>query len=573
MKYIKIFSLGLLLSVLSISAVYAADFNTLPATGTYGIKSPITVNIKIDTAGETINAAQATIKFDPAILEVKSVSKEGSVFNFWLQEAVFSNTDGTVSFIGGTANGISGTSLQVLQIIFNTKGIGASDISFSDASITAADNTGTNILANTNGAKFTVSTSATVPIAQIPAPVQITRTPVSVPGLPSLPSVNVPLYPNPNSWYNVSSPFSISWKLSPDISGISTALNTNPTFVPPAVSEGLFELKTFPAVSKDGIYYLHVRFQNNNGWGSTLHYRIAVDSQPPIPFKIDLKTGATSDEPSPMFSFATTDALSGIEHYEIFVNSQAAIIASSSTYTLLPQPPGQYAIRVKAIDRAGNGIEDNVKVEILPIETPTINSVNQKIIIGTNDSLDVRGSAIHNASVIVSIEDNSKRLVLQDESKTDTQGLWEFRLDKELRIGDYFVSAKAKDSRGALSLPTSPVKISFVEKPVISLFGWDITFRWLLIILVIVVILGILWFYRKTLLRLARSQRESIIISRDIENAFNAVKEDLDKIIGIVKKDAPANTKEIEINAMSKKIKDTLDNVEKYSSGDIEKLK
>ncbi len=568
MKYTKIFSLALLVSVLIVTVASAADFNTLPATGTYGIKNEITVNIRIDTAGETINAAQATLKFNPAIVEVKSVSKEGSVFNFWLQEPTFSNTAGTIAFIGGTINGVSGSSLQVLQITFNTKGIGSSDISFSDASITAADNTGTNILANANGAKYTVSTSAVVPIA---TPVPITRTPVVASGLPAMPSVGVSLYPNPGSWYNFTSPFAVSWKLPPDISGISTAFNTNPYFVP-ATSEGLFESKTFPAISKNGIYYLHVRFQNNNGWGPTLHYRIAVDSQPPIPFKIDLKTGATSDEPSPMFAFATTDALSGISHYEIFVNSQAAIIASSSNYTLLPQPPGEYKIRVKAIDKAGNGVEDNIKVEILPIETPTINSINQKIIIGTSDSLNIKGSAIPNASVIVAIEDSSKRLVLQDESKTDTRGLWEFRLDKELRIGDYFVSVKAKDSRGALSLPTSPVKVSFVEKPVISLFGLDITLRWLLIIIVVAGVLVASWFYRKTLLHLARFQRESIIISRDLKNVFDVVKKELDRIAGIIKKDIPPDERAVEFDATNKKIIDVLDRIEKYMSGDIEKL-
>ncbi len=571
MKYIKIFSLSLLLYVLSVSAVYAADFSALPATGIYGIKDQITVNILIDTSGETVNAAQAMIKFNPAVLEVRYVSKESSVFNFWLQDPIFSNTDGTIEFIGGATNGISGSSLQVLQVTFNAKGVGSSNISFSDASITVADNTGTNVLAKTNEAKYTVSTSSTVPITTA-TPVPVTRKPILVSGLPALPSVSVPLYPNPSGWYGSVSPFAASWKLPPDISGIATAFNTNPYFEPSAVSEGLFESKTFPAVGKNGIYYLHVRYKNNNGWGPTLHYQIAVDSQPPVPFKIDMKTGTTSDDPSPMFSFATTDALSGIGHYEIFVNSQAAIIASSSTYTLLPQPPGEYSIRVKAIDKAGNGIEDNVKIEILPIETPTINSINQKIIIGTNDALDIKGSAMSNTSIIVAIEDSSKRLVLQDESKTDAMGLWEFRLNKELRAGNYFVSVKAKDSRGALSLPTNPVKVSFVEKPVISLFGLDITLKGLIIILVIIGVLAALWFYRKTLSHLARFQRESVIISRDLDNAFDMVKKDLGRMAGIIKKKIPSDEREVEFNAINKKIGDTLDKIEGYLSKDIEKL-
>ena len=88
----------------------------------------------------------------------------------------------------------------------------------------------------------------------------------------------------------------------------------------------------------------------------------------------------------------------------------------------------------------------------------------------------------------------------------------------------------------------------------------------------VAVVLGALWFYRKTLLRLARSQRESVIISRDLKNAFDTVKKDVDRIAGMVKKDIPLDEKELEVNVMNKKIGDTLDKVEKYLDKDIEKL-
>ena len=82
-----------------------------------------------------------------------------------------------------------------------------------------------------------------------------------------------------------------------------------------------------------------------------------------------------------------------------------------------------------------------------------------------------------------------------------------------------------------------------------------------------------LWFYRKTLLRLARSQRESVIIERDLKNAFDVVKKELDRIAGIIKKDIPLDEREIEFNAINKKIVDTLDRTEKYMGGDMDQLK
>ena len=111
----------ILASILLFGFVQAADFNIAPTTGNLGLRQEFSVNIKINTGDDSINAAQAKIKFNPDILEVEGISKDGSTFNFWLQEPKFSNTDGTIEFIGGTTSGVSGASLQVLKIKLATK--------------------------------------------------------------------------------------------------------------------------------------------------------------------------------------------------------------------------------------------------------------------------------------------------------------------------------------------------------------------------------------------------------------------------------------------------------------------
>ena len=120
----KILIISIFFTLLSVGFVQAADFNATPPTGQFSLKQEFSVNIKVDASDESINAAQAKIKFSPDILEVKSISKEGSIFNFWLQEPEFSNMDGTIEFIGGALNGVSGASLQVLKINFISKGVG-----------------------------------------------------------------------------------------------------------------------------------------------------------------------------------------------------------------------------------------------------------------------------------------------------------------------------------------------------------------------------------------------------------------------------------------------------------------
>lgn len=584
-KYLFYLALILFVGVLVSSSAHASDFNILPIIGNFNIQEEISVDIRIDTVNETINAAQGKLKFDPNILTVKSLSKEGSIFNFWLGDPKFSNTEGTIEFTGGVVNGVSGHSLQILKIVFITKGAGSSDVSFSSASIAASDGKGTNVLNKSNGAKYAISSVVSVPkgeatpspTAPIQAPVQIKRTAIQATNLPVLPIISVPLYPNPANWYSFVSQFVASWKLSSDISGLNTALSVNPNFVVPPISEGLFESKTFPEISKSGVYYFHVRFQNNVGWGPTAHYRIAVDTQPPLPFKINVPTGLISDDPSPILVFDTGDVLSGVDYYVVRLNSEEPIKLTADEkgagYKIAPHPPGVYTVRVGAFDRAGNSIEDNVKIEILPIKTPIINFINQKIIIGSDSFLNIKGLSLPDTSIVVTIEDDDGRLVLQDEGNTNDQGVWEFRLDRDLRRGDYFVTVRAKDSRGAMSFPTSPMKISYSDKVVASLFGFGITLMELFNILVVCGVLTIAWFYRKTFLHLARSQREAIIISRDIKNAFNIIREDLSKISGTAKKDSSVITRGLEVDSITNKIKDTLDKVEKYSSEDIERLK
>lgn len=568
-----IFVLTALFLFSSAGTAKAAALNISLDRNTVAIGSQINAIVKIDSEGLGINAAQATIRFSKDIIQVVKFDKSNSVFNFWLQEPTFSNDDGRLDFIGGTTTGYSGSSLQVLKITFKVIGSGKGTITFTDAAVTASDGSGTNVLSKTLGAEVSSVPSGQVETVAgpVPLPTQITRQAEPAQLLPTKPILAVSLYPDSAKWYNISSNFGASWNLSGDIVEVATALNKDPAFAP-FKSEGLFDNKMFSALD-DGIWYLHVRFKNNIGWGPATHWRIGIDTAPPIAFQISSIEGLATDMPNPTLNFESGDAFSGIDYYEIRIDDGDLIKTDKPSYILPLQKPGKHLIKVAIVDKANNKAENNIEIEILPIEMPLVASINKKIILGTDDFLTIRGSAIPDANIIITVEDKNKFLILQDKTKADFQGKWEFILDKELRRGDYFVSVTAQDSRGALSFPTELIKVSFIEKPIISLFGLDITLRDLVIILIVAGVLAALWFYRKTLLRLAKSQREAIVINRDLKNAFSAVKKDLGEIAGIIKKDVPVGAKELEFDAINKKISDTLDKIEKYLSRDIEELK
>lgn len=653
------------------SVVFAADFNLSPSSGTLGINQDIEVRLRIDTAGESINAAQATMLFPANLLQVKSISKEGSIFNFWLQDPTFSNDAGTISFIGGTPSGVSGSSLQVITIIFTTKGVGSAAISFSDGAITAADGTGTNVLGALNGAIFSVSSTVSVPpptpaapVAPITiaTPVPIVREAISAPGLPSTPVISVPLYPDPDRWYSLISNFTTNWQLPSDVSGVATALNQNPSYTVPGESEGLFNSKQFPSFQEDGINYLHVRFKNNKGWGATAHYRIAIDTQPPLAFTIQIEGGPSTDNPRPKLLFQTGDALSGIDTYLVQINQDQPISVSPmltgeeteeveeeiamimisdggisflnvragpgtgndivtkvfpreeyevtdsqsgwfkillnggtegwvfgdyvtqtsgdgqqrvtletafiSEYELPPLLPGQYLVKIRAVDKAGNGVENSIELEVLPIDSPTIDFYTERVI-QKLEVVNVRGSAIPNTEVIITMLDEEDILVLENTVPVNELGIWNFTLERILRKETYSITAKTRDERGAISFPTDPIKIKVADKPLIVIGNIEFSLKNLVFIGIALLIAVAVFFWRDTIKRALSLQRKSVIAAKDLRNLVDGLKEGAISLQTEMRKTRMNRAQAS--NALNKVVK-KLNQIDRYVIKDIEEI-
>lgn len=677
----------LVATILGIGGVFAADISVAPTSGRIEPGDNITVDIRISTPDESINAAQGKLKFDPAILQVKGISKEDSIFSFWLQEPVFSNTSGTIEFIGGTPNGISGGSLKIISITFSGQTVGEGDILFTNASITVADGSGDNVANNSNGARFMITSSVPAPQATptptpsfiipsgqpTPTPISKNRQPVLSTRLPDAPVIAVPLYPDQNVWYNIVSDFSALWSLADDVSDVAVALNRDPNYVvPPALANfkaGCCGMN-FPALTEDGIYYVHARFKNNIGWGPTAHYGIKLDTTPPLPFTIDIPSSTSSDEPAPTLLFRTGDTFSGLSSYIIQVGNEAPIIRTpeslmggvtknsranpgtelriqptglgylnvrsqpttassivgqaqpgdiytytdssngwyrivssdlptgsgwvlgsytytlgstesnnvtspptSTQYRLATHQPGEYPILIRAMDVAGNGIEARTQIEILPIEMPLTTFITDHVILDDGERLTARGTSLPNADVIITIDDGDGLLVSESITNSNDGGEWEFALDRDLRRGTYFVTVRARDARGAESLSTQPIKVLVSDKPLIILFGFGLTLRWLIGILSALLVGFALFYWRSTVSRVLRYQRESIIITRDISNAFKQVYEVLDGISDKFGKIKMTKEQATEFDSSMKRITKQMSTVEKYIGADVKHFK
>ena len=153
------FTVALFLSLFSYT--YAADLSISPSTGSYTVGQTFTATIRAIPNGDSVNAVEATLSYNPAVLSVVSVSKTGSAFSLWTTEPTFSNSAGTIQFGGGSPTPFTSSS-NLLSVTFRTVAEGTGSIKFTEASVLAADGRGTDVYKAATDGSFTV-TAGTAP--------------------------------------------------------------------------------------------------------------------------------------------------------------------------------------------------------------------------------------------------------------------------------------------------------------------------------------------------------------------------------------------------------------------------
>ena len=139
----------------------AATLYLSPSSGSYEVGKTFTSSVFVGAKGESVNSSDASISFPTEFLEVVSLSKSGSIFSLWVEDPSFSNSAGSISYVGGLpAPGFSGASGKVLSVVFKVKKAGAATISFGSSAVRASDGLGTNVLKGTGSAKLTLTAPA-----------------------------------------------------------------------------------------------------------------------------------------------------------------------------------------------------------------------------------------------------------------------------------------------------------------------------------------------------------------------------------------------------------------------------
>ena len=480
--------------VFSASPASAATLSMATARTTYATGDAIVARVYVGSAGQAVNAFQGTVTL-PAMVDFSSISVDGSIASFWVQQPSYSGINNAISFSGVAMNpGFIGDRGLLLTIYGRAKNVGSGSFVISNGSVLANDGQGTEILTSVANAAVTVESSEITPPPS-PAPF-------------SAPVISSATNPDQDAWYD-NSTVVFSWPRVPGITAVRLVYDQNKATLPAVVYQPPIWTKTITSTS-DGTWYFHVQEKTSAGWGAIGTYQVNIDTVSPRAFSIIFSDGSESDNPQPKVSFGTTDALSGVDHYVLAVDDRvvATVPASLSgaliTYPLPLQSPGQKTLTVTAFDAARNHTQAVASFTVDPIAGPVIDSYPVQSVAG--DPVVIRGHAASQESIVLTLTKQGGDVATQSVSTT-ADGTFVMAWPTTLGSGVYSLSAYAVDNRGAQSNPTAPVSMIVSQQAWLSILTSFLTYGSLAIVIILFLI-GAAFVILYLLSRLRRLQSE-----------------------------------------------------------------
>ncbi|MBC7074251.1 hypothetical protein H5T58_02610, partial [Candidatus Parcubacteria bacterium] len=493
-KFLLVFCLFIIFSSFSNFALAqkTASLYLSPASGSFQEGKTFTISVLVRSEQQAINAAEATIKFDPTIIRVRSVSKSGSIFSLWPEEPTFSNSAGTVKFVGGSPTPYKGSGGRIVTITFEALKEGTASLEFTQGKVLAADGLGTDITDRLIGANYTIT-----PRTQTPPPVEVSPLPqIPLAKTPPAPKISSPTHPDPEKWYNTKNP-KVVWEVPSGILSVKTLLGKNPNVQPTVVYEPPISEESFENL-EDGVWYFSAQFKNEYGWGEIGRFKIQIDTTPPKEFYILVDNEGDPKNTRPLFKFETTDELSGIDYYEVILNGQTLAkvtpeqLKDGAWRPESPLQPGDYTLEVKCFDKAGNSTFSSLTFSIEPIYLE-IYPFRKKIEAGNPIKIEGKTEPLSNLKLYIQRDGQ----IDVKETKANENG--SFKFEETLPIGKYKIWIQAQDSKGRLSI-SSKEEIEVVKARLL------LYFTILLIIFILIGLMIILYLLRKI-----KKEREKLL--------------------------------------------------------------
>lgn len=182
----------MVLSLFFADKTYAASLSILPSPSTVSVGDIVSERVSVNTEGQSINTANASIQFPTDMVEVVSITKSSSIFTLWVEEPSYSNSSGEITFDGGVPNpGFIGSSGNLVTITFRAKKQGTASIIFTDGAVRANDGLGTDILNGKFGSTIQIGVPEKIEVPVTTETPKVTKTETTPPAESFNPTVVV----------------------------------------------------------------------------------------------------------------------------------------------------------------------------------------------------------------------------------------------------------------------------------------------------------------------------------------------------------------------------------------------
>lgn len=564
--YIAFFCLAIFFAFLTFSKeAEAATLRLSPGTGVYAAGSTFTARIMINTEGQSVNAAEGRLSFNPREVTVANVSRSTSIFNLWTVEPTYSNTAGTITFGGGSPSGYSGSNGTVMTVTFRALNAGSPRVTFESGSVLAADGLGTNVLTSMNGASYTINAFEVNPEPEYIAPANT----------PAAPEVTSVTHPNPDGWSKETTA-ELSWQLPGDVVAVRTLLDESPGTIPTILYEEPINSRVVEDLD-EGVSYFHVQFRNENGWGKVTHYRLGVDTEKPSEFTITQPEDQNPASPEQTVIFNVED-ISPITRYIIQLNGGEPVefndIEGIGAYTFTDLVPGRHTIIVEAFDSAENSLISTYAFDVASFDRPVFTDYPTRLNEGVIPAL--RGSTRPSASLLIVVA-RTEGETIEYQITSDENGAFVFIPDTGFSRGVYDITAVATDEFGAQSEPSETVRIVVEEPGYIKIGSFVVSLLSLiipLVALVILLIIGSWYLWHRFGVWRRKIEKETAEVEEQLAREFAHITKNIENNVKKLSKSRKGRLTKAEqalLDELESDVKDAKRRIEKEIS-DIESI-
>ena len=135
-----------------------------PNSGIYAVGKPFEVQVLANTGGQTVNAVEAELSYNPRDLAVDHISIDNSILTEWSTPAANDGGTGIITFSGWAGSNYNGASGLLVTVYFKPLRTTQTTLTFNSGAMLSAESRGSNIITAMKGAAF-----GTMP-AQVAAP-------------------------------------------------------------------------------------------------------------------------------------------------------------------------------------------------------------------------------------------------------------------------------------------------------------------------------------------------------------------------------------------------------------------